>query len=177
MTENIISDELKAYKDLRAYELSDEWIQLDKELADCVTVAEQKIMESKGDTKITKSTHCVMWARQELYSKFTDKIVDEKGAYFKEMIIKEIDAILSQILYKVMDEMGVSLDSPVFSKTDLLRFDIKSFYYLKSLLGNTIATLDPNKKDTKDSMNPYDENYSNEVIENTPEETEIPENT
>lgn len=174
MTENTISDELKAYKDLRTYEQSDEWKQLDKELTDCVTIAEQKIMESKGDAKITKSTHCVMWARQELYSKFTDKIVDEKGEYFKEMIIKEIDAILSQILYKVMDEMGVSLDTPVFSKTDLLRFDIKSFYYLKSLLANTIATLDPNWKNTKNSMNPYDENYSNDLVDNPPAIEEIP---
>lgn len=177
MAENTISDELKAYKDLRNYEQSEEWKKLDAELTDCVTAAEKQIMESKGDTKIVKSTHCVMWARQELYSKFTDKITDENGVYFKEMIVKEIDAILSQILYKVMDEMGVSLDSPVFSKTDLLRFDIKSFYYLKSLLGNTIATLDPNKKGTKDTMNPYNEDYSNEVIENAPEMEEIPENT
>lgn len=169
MAENTISDELKAYKDLRNYEQSEEWKKLDAELTECINVAEQKIMESKGDTKIVKSTHCVMWARQDLYSKFTDKITEENGAYFKEMIIKEIDAILSQILYKVMDEMGVSLDSPIFSETDLLRFDIKSFYYLKSLLANTIATLDPNKKGTKDSMNPYNEDYSNDLVQPEPE--------
>ena len=174
MTENTITDELKAYKDLMNYEQSEEWKKLDVELTECVNVAEQKIMESKGDTEIVKSTHCVMWARQDLYSKFLDKITNENGAYLKEMIVKEIDAILSQILYKVMDEMGVSLDSPIFSKTDLIRFDIKSFYYLKSLLGNTIATLDPNKKGTKDTMNPYNEDYSNEVTENAPEETETP---
>lgn len=170
-----ISDELKAYKDLRAYELSDEWKKLDKGLDDAINVAEQKIMDSKWDTKIVKSTHCVMWARQELYSKFVEEIKDEKASYFKEMVIKEIDAILSQILYKVMDEMGASLDAPIFSKTDLLRFDIKSFYYLKNLLRNTIDTLDPNKKGTKDSMNPYNENYSNELVNNPSEEAvEIP---
>jgi hypothetical protein len=174
MTENTISDELKAYKDLRNYQQSDEWKKLDQELIDCVTAAEKQIMESKGDTKIVKSTHCVMWARQDLYSKFLDKITDDNGAYLKEMIVKEIDAILSQILYKVMDEMGVSLDNPIFSKTDLIRFDIKSFYYLKSLLENTIATLDPNKKGTKDSMNPYTEDYSNDLVDNPAPIEEVP---
>lgn len=112
-----------------------------------------------------------MWARKKLYDKFLEEIKDEKAEYLREILVKEIDAILSQILYKVMDEMtGTSLDTPVFSKTDLLRFDIKSFYYLKSLLENTISTLDPNKKDTKNSMNPYDENYSNELVNNPTEE-------
>lgn len=115
-----------------------------------------------------------MWARQKLYTKFLEEIKDESASYLRELLIKEIDAILSQILYKVMDEMGVSLDSPVFSKTDLLRFDIKSFYYLKSLLPNTIATLDPNKKGTKDSMNPYNEDYSNDLVQPQPEEVTEP---
>lgn len=170
-----ISDELKAYKDLRAYEQSEEWIKLDKGLDEAINVAEQKIMDSKWDTKIVKSTHCVMWARQELYTKFVEEIKDEKASYFKEMLIKEIDAILSQILYKVMDEMGVSLDSPLFSKTDLLRFDVKSFHYLKNLLRNTIDTLDPNKKGTKDTMNPYNEDYSNELVNNPAPVTDLPE--
>lgn len=116
-----------------------------------------------------------MWARQELYTKFVEEIKDEKASYFKEMLIKEIDAILSQILYKVMDEMGVSLDSPLFSKTDLLRFDVKSFHYLKNLLRNTIDTLDPNKKGTKDTMNPYNEDYSNELVNNPAPVTDLPE--
>jgi hypothetical protein len=115
-----------------------------------------------------------MWARQELYDKFLKDIKDEKAEYLRELLVKEIDAILSQILYKVMDEMGVSLDSPIFSKTDLLRFDVKSFHYLKSLLKNTIATLDPNKKGTKDSMNPYNEDYSNDLVQPQPETEEIP---
>lgn len=42
-----ISDELKAYKDLRAYEQSEEWIKLDKGLDEAINVAEQKIMDSK----------------------------------------------------------------------------------------------------------------------------------
>lgn len=168
---NNISDELKAYKDLRAYEQSEEWQKLLLQLDECINVAEKKIMDSKGDTKIVKSTHCVMWARQELYDKFLKDIKDEKAEYLRELLVKEIDAILSQILYKVIDDMWVSLDAPIFSKTDLLRFDVKSFHYLKSLLGNTIATLDPNKKGTKDSMNPYNEDYSNDLVQPQQEET------
>jgi hypothetical protein len=169
MAENTISDELKAYKDLRNYEQSEEWKKNLEQLDLAINTAEQKIMDSEWDIKINKSTHCVMWARQKLYTKFLEEIKDENASYLRELLIKEIDAILSQILYKVMDEMGVSLDSPVFSKTDLLRFDIKSFYYLKSLLPNTIATLDPNKKGTKDSMNPYNEDYSNDLVQPQPE--------
>lgn len=143
--ENTISDHLKAFKDLRNYEVSKEWKKLSELLVKMNTETEEKIMDSRGDTEITFSTHCVMWARQELYSNFLKKIKDEKAEYLRELLVKEIDAILSQILYKVFDDSTMtSLDTPFFSKTDLMRFDLKSIAYLQGLLPNTIATLDPN---------------------------------
>lgn len=175
MTEATIADDVQAYKDLRKYEQSAEWKALLEELDKRINETEQKIMESRWDASIVKSTHCVMWAREELYKGFLEKITDKKAAYLREVLIKEMDAILSQILYKVMDDMWASLDTPVFSVTDLLRFDVKSLHYLKRLLSNTIDTLDPKKKGTKDTMNPYNEDYSNEVVENTPGETDTPE--
>ena len=174
MTEATIADDVQAFKDLRKYETSDEWKALDAELDTRINETEQKIMWSRWDANIIKSVHCVMWAREELYKGFMDKITDKKAEHLKKVLEGEMDAILSQILYKVVDDIGTSLDKPVFSVTDLLRFDIKSFYYLKSLLRNTIDTLDPKKKGTKDTMNPYNEDYSNEVTENAPEETETP---
>lgn len=143
--ENTLSEALQAFKDLRKYQLSDEWKALEAGLVEANTNTEKAIMESKGDTKIKFSTHCVMWARQELYTAFLQKIKDDKAAYLREMLVKEIDAIYSQILYKVFDDNTMtSLDTPFFSKTDLLRFDLKSISYLQSLLQNTINTLDPN---------------------------------
>ncbi len=47
MAENTISDELKAYKDLRNYEQSDEWKKNLEQLDLAINTAEQKIMDSE----------------------------------------------------------------------------------------------------------------------------------
>jgi hypothetical protein len=72
-----------------------------------------------------------------------------------------------------VNQFGISLDAPTYSKTDCVREDRKTYKHLSEKLRNIIDTLDPKKKGTKDTMNPYNEDYSNEVVENT-EETETP---
>ena len=90
--------------------------------------------------------------------------------YFTE----QVEIIDSNIVSVSVNQFGISLDAPTYSKTDCVREDRKTYKHLSEKLRNIIDTLDPKKKGTKDTMNPYNEDYSNEVTENAPEETETP---
>lgn len=129
----------------------------------------------RGDCEIKHSLHVVQWLKRDIYYDFINELEPfQLAEYFKEEIVKESDAITSQILYRVCDETGVSLDTPQFSDTDLVRFELSTISRLKTWLPKLIDQLDPTKKGTKNSMNPYDENYSNEVEATKEEESDLP---
>lgn len=157
-------DLIQTYKDLFKFMSSKDWEKMSEDFEIIMSDLTTKIIDKRGDCEIKHSLHVVQWAKNDIYSDFVKQLEEfPLAVYFKEEIIKEIDAIISQIIYRVADETGVSLDTPQFSDTDLIRFELSTYARIKSWLPKIVDTLDPKKKGTKNTINPYDENYSNQV--------------
>lgn len=154
-------DQVKDFKDLTRYMVDKEWRSISLWLKKSINLTEQSILEKwRGDIELKYSPHDVLFRRCDLYSEVIIDLKSPKAEAFKEYLIREIDAMSSQIIFKVVDGMGNSLDTPVYSATDMQRHDLKAFLRLEQSLQNYINSIDPQKKDTKRTMNPYDENYT-----------------
>jgi hypothetical protein len=173
MAEATITDDVQAYKDLIYYEQSDEWKQLCEYFLEKVESKKNIIMESKWDIDLCKSEHDIMSNRKDIYIEVIWLVKDKKAQRFVDYFTEQVEIIDSNIVSVSVNQFGISLDAPTYSKTDCVREDRKTYKHLSEKLRNIIDTLDPKKKGTKDTMNPYNEDYSNEVVENT-EETETP---
>lgn len=153
------TQDLEDFKKLSKYRANTEYAEMLKEINEEIAEIEKTIEATGEDNEIKFSQNSIKRRRKEFYDRYIDKVLNDMGKRYKEKIKEQSDAIKSHLIYKTTDDFGTSLDTPCFSSTDLLRFDIQSLVWLKGSIDDLIANLDPERPKKKDGMNPYGENF------------------
>jgi len=166
MVEEVIAndfDKTTKLRELRKYLMSKEWIKIQEKYIEKAIDLEKEVYSKASDSTYKPKIELSTQQRHVAFVKFNEGVLKliKKGSIGSEIAYENIEAMKDDrkkyIASAVLDPMGMSHDTPVFTKLDMKRVEKSMCTELSDLVDTLIAHLEPKQETPTDEEDAFEE--------------------